>query len=376
VPPFSANQMLRSDEQFPRNYFHESRNLDLLRSAAVLFVYVGHLISFLSLNKSGFFALLARAGVLIFFVHTSLVLMLSMERMKTSGLTLYRTFLIRRAFRIYPLSICCVLCVIASRIPFMPLEAYKWPGWGTVAANLLLVQNVTGHKSVIGPLWSLPWEVQMYLVLPALFLSWRSSPWMTVITGYFVTIAAVGLGVLTGSRATQLLLFFPCFLGGMLALTLVRSNVRPKLPAYLWPLAILLVCSVFSILNHSAWSRRAIYPEWMLCTALGLFIPMFEEIRIQRIVGKVGAQVAKYSYGIYLAHVPVLWFSLVILKNEALAIRLGVLIVLTFSIPVLLYYLIEHPLIRFGKRLSRSSEARRNVVVLPSPALAVSHPEA
>ena len=44
---------------------------------------------------------LSFTGVMFFFVHTCLVLMLSMSRSPTHHLT--REFLVRRAFRIYPL---------------------------------------------------------------------------------------------------------------------------------------------------------------------------------------------------------------------------------------------------------------------------------
>jgi peptidoglycan/LPS O-acetylase OafA/YrhL len=357
--PILTNRLASREEQFPRDRFHESRNLDLLRSAAVLFVYIGHLISFFSVNKSGFFALLARAGVLIFFVHTSLVLMLSMERMHVGGLTLFRNFIIRRAFRIYPLSVCCVLCVIAFRIPFMPLETYQWPGWGRVVSNLLLIQNVTGVKSVMGPLWSLPWEVQMYLVLPFLFLAWRHRPWKTLITVWSGTCAAVCIGALLGSRVTHVLIYFPCFLGGMLALTLAREKIHLRIPAYLWPVMICVECSVFAYFNHLAWARKVIYPEWILCGALGLFIPLFKEISSTGVVAKAAAQIAKYSYGIYLVHVPALWLSLIVLRNISLAWRLVCLTILTVSLPVLVYHLIENPLIQVGKRLTHFREPAR-----------------
>src|SRR4029077_4966072 len=61
----------------------DSANLDLLRSAAVILVFVNHLLLFLGLTHAGeFLRPLGRWGVQLFFVHSSLVLMMSLERQK------------------------------------------------------------------------------------------------------------------------------------------------------------------------------------------------------------------------------------------------------------------------------------------------------
>src|SRR5580704_7033323 len=94
---------------------HDS-NLNILRSIAVLAVFVSHALQVMARCRLGegraygvdTFAL-GRVGVLLFFVHTSLVLMQSLERTKLGGWPLMRHFYIRRAFRIYPLSVCLVL---------------------------------------------------------------------------------------------------------------------------------------------------------------------------------------------------------------------------------------------------------------------------
>ena len=57
-------------------------NLDLLRALAVLIVYFSHLLMVLRVGDSwGFISLyqLSQAGVMIFFVHTAFVLMLSLS---------------------------------------------------------------------------------------------------------------------------------------------------------------------------------------------------------------------------------------------------------------------------------------------------------
>lgn len=74
----------------------ESANLDVLRSVAVLLVLGVHVISrFRHLDiRMGEF------GVLIFFVHTTLVLMFSLERQRAElpGQPLFVPFMVRRFF--------------------------------------------------------------------------------------------------------------------------------------------------------------------------------------------------------------------------------------------------------------------------------------
>ena len=102
--------------------------------------------------------------MLIFFVHTSLVLMLSMQRMKKfNGMGLVWTFYVRRFFRIYPLSIVTVVLVFWLGIPEQALAVFQSPSRLDWLSNLLLIQNLSRSRSAIAPLWSLPWEVQMYL---------------------------------------------------------------------------------------------------------------------------------------------------------------------------------------------------------------------
>src|SRR5690242_10083259 len=100
----------------------QDSNLDVLRSVAVLSVFLTHALQVMAGNTFGDHLAygmdtysLGRIGVLIFFVHTSLVLMESLERTATKlcGWPLIRYFYIRRAFRIYPLSIFLILLAMA-----------------------------------------------------------------------------------------------------------------------------------------------------------------------------------------------------------------------------------------------------------------------
>jgi peptidoglycan/LPS O-acetylase OafA/YrhL len=148
-----------------------SANLDLLRAIAVLLVLLNHLTRHYHYDH---FDGVGIFGVLLFFVHTSLVLMYSMQRSHLTGLALVRDFYIRRFFRIYPLSILAVLTAVALHLHAdgRGLTTGQHPGPIELVSNLLLIQNLTNSNSIVGPLWSLPLEIQMYLFLPFIFL-WK-----------------------------------------------------------------------------------------------------------------------------------------------------------------------------------------------------------
>ena len=100
---------------------------------------------------------LGRLGVILFFVHTTYVLMMSMQRRGLTGPTLVKDFYVRRGFRIYPLALAAVATVILFGIPRTP-----WSGLHpeltpvTVLSNVLLVQDLTGAPALLGPMWNLP----------------------------------------------------------------------------------------------------------------------------------------------------------------------------------------------------------------------------
>jgi peptidoglycan/LPS O-acetylase OafA/YrhL len=198
-------------------------NLNILRSAAVLSVLACHIIPIFRPHRI-LFGMdaweIGRAGVLIFFVHTSLVLMLSLERMGTAHLR--RRFYIRRAFRIYPLSI--LVCIVVS-VAAIPRDfsgtVFEW-SWPQFASNVLLIQNLTGQQNLTNPLWSLPYEVQMYLALPFVFVFLRARRWPIRAIALFVA------GIVAAHADRALFEFVPCFLLGVLvykALPLIRLTI-------------------------------------------------------------------------------------------------------------------------------------------------------
>jgi peptidoglycan/LPS O-acetylase OafA/YrhL len=329
-------------------------NLDILRSVAVLAVFAAHALQMIAGRKPGeYFAYgvdtysLGQIGVLIFFVHTSLVLMQSLKRTATNlfGWSLIEHFYIRRAFRIYPLSFCLILLSIAFSIPPNALGGpYTWRGVKWALANVLLIQNIAGVSPVASPLWSLPYEVQMYIILPLLFLALRAQKG----SAGLVLIYCDGL-LLTLFH--PLFRYLPCFLAGVIAYKLLET-VRPRFRAWLWCPAII---GAVVLYVSTQYCYAGSLKDVLICLIVGVLIPLFQQNC--GAIATIASHIAKYSYGIYLCHTPVLW-----LLYRKLTIpdwqRPVWLLIVTGIVSLACYHAIEHPLIEIGTRLANRVSAK------------------
>lgn len=356
-------------------------NLDLLRSLAVLSVVATHfwqqsnavhLWNFSDGTRRLFFEVslnLSFTGVMFFFVHTCLVLMLSMHRAPDAHR--WRNFLIRRAFRIYPLCWATILLVLATGLTDQPEGWLHTLGWRGIVANFLLVQNMLHrglNTSVIAPLWSLPWEVQMYLLLPFFFNLFRRFDRFCVALGVWlgatVLMEVVALKSIPLHTYLHGTFYIPMFVGGMVAYRALvcepAKQYRGILPAAIWPFFILSLFALQCCLMGRSELRSAFGGgvDACICLLLGLAIPVFAQLKAKWIVIPT-QQIAKYSYGIYLLHMPVLVFVLHYLSGLPLALMALVFLSLTALLSYASFNLIEDPLIRLGKRLTQTGQKTR-----------------
>lgn len=333
-------------------------NLDLLRAIAVLCVFLDHLSGNVNL-RTPFMIWLGQAGVQAFFVHTSLVLMASLERDGAPNRNGWLPrFYLRRAFRIYPLAWVVIATVLLLQVPpgslttrFEPVSASK------ALANFALVQNLTGHSSVLAPLWTLPLELQMYAVLPFCFLVARldSRKWMAalLIAGAAGTVFFIWGNLdahrIPGLWRLDVLAFVPCFLMGVFAYWSLRRRrgMAPVLPTWSWVMIILADIALLSFGWNRGWN-------WLIrmgfCGVLGFTIPIVRDAA-PSLFTRVAHTIAVYSYGIYLIHLLALRVGFGVLREWPMPVQwLAVFAVLTVTV-FLGYHLIEKPGIALGQRL-------------------------
>jgi peptidoglycan/LPS O-acetylase OafA/YrhL len=320
-------------------------NLDILRALAVSLVVGDHSLKMIfgineiagvNINRIGIL------GVLFFFVHTCLVLMYSLERQDGGGpVRLSAHFVVRRFFRIYPLSIFVLTVILLFHIPSSHIA-----GVGVVAdyhasvaeviANLFLVQNVFFDNHILGVLWSLPWEVQMYLTLPLLYLVFgKSRRWLLLLALWPVCVLL--------SHRIFLMSYVPCFLPGVIAYAL-GGRVHRRIPGALWPVFIALLVVAYCVMPDKRFDPA-------VCLALGCGIPFFREVNF-RPIALVAHQVATYSYGIYLGHLFCLWLCFSKVGGLSLPVRIAAYPCILLAVTVCMYRFIEKPFISLGTRVA------------------------
>lgn len=339
-------------------------NLDLLRAVAVLCVLVDHIAATFGVGRQYGFFDLGQLGVLLFFVHTSLVLMQSLERQfeapDRGGVI--PAFYIRRLFRIYPLSILAVCVTCLLHIPPAPWTPWHGLSPHAIASSVLLVSNLTGADPVIGPLWSLPLELQMYVTLPALYLMVRRASklrlaglWTVCAIAGFLQIELAKTGH-AGIWRLNLLQYAPCFLSGVIAYRLLHTRNR-HLPSIAWPFGLLgsgVLFLAWQMLGHSH-DRFPPYRGWVCCLIAGLLLPTCRDCT-SKLFNRICSVVAKYSYGIYLFQGMILWLAFKRLPALPVSSQIAIFAMLMLAVPVALFHIVEQPAIRLGGYLAAAMQ--------------------
>jgi peptidoglycan/LPS O-acetylase OafA/YrhL len=330
--------------------------LDFMRALCTLVVVAAHI-----LGMTGHFpdvmGGLPRVAVLMFFVHTSFVLMLSLERqeIKSPG-GLWWRFMVRRFFRVYPLTSFVLAVIVAFRIPSQmvpPNFQYLHLGVVAVISNFLLTMNLTRSDPLLSPMWSLPYEFQLYFILPALYLlvkRWRGA---APVFGLWCAILALALvqPIIPNGGRLDILEFAPCFVAGVLCYKLSKT-VEATMPFAIWP--ILLIPGLLLIFIFPPTPKN--WPvAWIACFLMAITVPFIRQTR-SRLIRDLSHWIARHSFAIYLAHYFCLWLAFRT-NHFFWPAQWAIFIATNLALPIAMYRLIEYPMIRLGTKLSTAPSA-------------------
>ena len=333
-------------KNFPTN---NSRNLDFLRTFAILLVVLSHIpITELPINKYYHTQTMGLLGVYIFFVHTSCVLMFSLERMgRIKGSQLIYKFYTQRLFRVYPLSIFAVL--LFSFYKIINIDNFNLD-LITLFKNIFLIQDI--NESMPPALWSLPYEVAMYFFFPLIFIFIIKRNYeKKIISLWFFFSVLVVIQKYFETSYYSTIVYVPFFLSGVIAFVYSKKieNEKKIRSVYLVLYVFFSILLIPVLINFIF--RQSLIGA-IFCLPLGLLIAYCKDMQISffSIFFKL---IARYSYGIYLFHqlIILIYYEYFYIENAAFSLVL--LLILIFSISATGYHVIEKPLIKFGKKISK-----------------------
>lgn len=335
-----------------------ANNLDALRLVAALMVIHGHGWLLSGAGISGLWGVpFGRVGLDVFFSISGYLVTASWTREPKLG-----SFLVKRALRIFP---GLVVCVLATAFVLGPLvtawllgkyftDGGTWAYLGNIALlNALYLPGVfTGLReggAVNGSLWSLLPEFACYLTVP-LFALLPPKPLVPALVGSAVVCGAAGLVLFYGTGMPSLVLYhldlryalveMPFFLMGA-ALFLLDQRVGERM----WRADLCLLAFIGNYLI-SAWLDWWNLPfEWFtlpyMVLAFGrMSLPVFRRT----------ARFGDFSYGLYLYAFPVQQ-TVVWAWPEA---DYPVLLCTALTVPLaaLSWHLVERPAVRWRRALA------------------------
>ena len=334
-------------------------SLDGLRLVSFLVIFLHHQPGTASIK---IFAERGWASVDLFFVISAFLLfrLLEAENDKDGQINV-RNFYIRRVLRIYPL-----LMVYYSAVFIIGIGFSDFMAWLRFAATLASVDNIAVwwlnynfSVPAVGHLWTLSFEVQIYLLLPVAFWAWRKWGTRRFLWGLLVIemVAfaarywAVGSGVEYPSIYVHPYLRPESILLG-LALAVVKPTWKPS-----WSVLAAIGASIAFVAMPSTNQSFIYFPIAVMVVALvdaGLwFRPLraLLSLRPCRYLGTI-------SYGLYVFHIAAIYGTVRVLGLPVLAgVSNGPMITatslgLTIAAAAVSYRYLERPFLQLKRRFT------------------------
>lgn len=353
--------------------------LDGLRAVAILLVLVTHVAQHIPavatvLGPTPWIRPLNNGwiGVDLFFVLSGFLVGGAVLRSISDDRFSFRSFYLRRFFRIIPAYFVVILAVCVIR--------YGWPEMGRVPAfglpqvipNILLLTDY--WPSDIGiPSWSLSIEEHFYLLVPLLLFftrKFRPAGRCNLLLG-FIFLALLGrmltyrlfdLGAMTPGANVLPLIYYP-FHARMdaLAMGVLVAAVHQESPDSAPASQRGIAGALGLLLTGYVYFSGALYGRWGAITiqytllAIGFGAVLWSVLPVQPVTSlgrllssRYWVPIARLSYSIYLTHLVVLQFMDGATRSSLLAAVIMAAACVAVALPLFLF--VEEPLHRFARR--------------------------
>jgi peptidoglycan/LPS O-acetylase OafA/YrhL len=276
--------------------------LDGLRGVAALLVMLSHFNLVVPRFLGGAVHESGHAGVMIFFILSGFLMGLLYLGAPASSRAVAQ-FLVRRGARVIPLYLAVILaCLVVAQIGPDRAWVYSLSRWETLLSHLLLICGE-------GVLWTVPVEIQFYLLVPLIWLAFAQAPRATII-GLVAAIATIYLARLAyvppdKSIIARLMVGLPYFLAGLV----LSRCITPTVGGRGWDVAFVAAAGSLLLLYPNLVPQAVLggvdhwlNPVSLLLVAL-LLIASLRSRLAEHILGSPPLRfLGQISYGIYLLH--------------------------------------------------------------------------
>ena len=310
-------------------------------------------------------------SVLLFFVLSGFVLSLPFNGGRAPT---YRSFIIKRIFRIYFPYLAAILLAVGLMTLFSRGGIEGLSSWFNSTWLAFDLRSFLKHLSLIAlpfneagrydpVVWSLAIEMQISILFPFLFLAVFFFGWKRALAG-----AALLAWLSYTTGRLPLLRYVPAFIAGVLLARareeLISAYRKFTTSQRIFWFVSAIVCYCVQWNAYSEEPQRQYLNDCLITLGASMFIvTALGSAKASRalLLGPL-VFVGKISYSIYLYHAIVL-FTLVNLLYGRIPIGfiLGLSVVVTFAVSSLSYFCIERTCIHWGKVLANPIEVRTRV---------------